>query len=139
MSRFSERDWHYILSDVSSVEQFHEMLQMESVHGLVAYNIANEPVAFAMLIDEPDKDNKVSIHGGCWSAGDSYEAIITLIEILFSNGKAVRSSCTIDNQRATHFLRKLGFVNHYTSEQYRHFWLPYKRFVNSAIYKRLHQ
>ncbi len=139
VSRFSEHDWNNIFSGISTDKELREILQQDFVHGYVAYNRANTPVAFALLIEELWRGNQVQIHGGCWSgsAWDSYEAMITLIERLFKDGKAVRSQCTLENTRTTRFLKSLGFVNHYTSENYRYFWLPYKRFINTTIYKRI--
>lgn len=141
VSRFTLDEWHNIVSDISTEEEFHDFLQNEFIHGYVAYNRANTPVAFALLIEELWRGNQVQIHGGCWSgsAWDSYEAMITLIEMLFKDGKAVRSQCTLENTRTTRFLQSLGFINHYTSAHYRYFWLPYKRFVNTSIYKRIHK
>lgn len=139
VSRFSEHDWNNIFSGISTDKDLKERIQSDFVHGYVAYNRANTPVAFALLIEELWRGNQVQIHGGCWSgsAWDSYEAMITLIEMLFENGKAVRSQCTLENTRTTRFLRSLGFINHYTSAHYRYFWLPYKRFINTTIYKRI--
>jgi hypothetical protein len=139
VTRFSEHDWHNILSDISSDKELHELLQMDFVSGYVAYNRKNVAVAFIMLIEEVWRGNQVQVHGGCWSGSpwDSYNAMIVMLEKLFDEGKSVRSQCTLDNIRAVRFLKSLGFINHYTSDSYRHFWLPYKRFVNSAIYKRL--
>lgn len=139
VSRFSEHDWNNIFSGISTDKDLKERIQSDFVHGYVAYNRANTPVAFALLIEELWRGNLVQIHGGCWSgsAWDSYEAMITLIEMLFENGKAVRSQCTLENTRTTRFLRSLGFINHYTSAHYRYFWLPYKRFINTTIYKRI--
>ena len=138
VSRFSEHDWNNIFSGISTDKELREILQQDFVHGYVAYNRANTPVAFALLIEELWRGNQVQIHGGCWSgsAWDSYSALIVLIEKLFAEGKAVRSQCTIENIRSARILQSLGFVNHYTSDHYRYFWLPYKRFINSAIYKR---
>ena len=137
--RFSEHDWNNIFSGISTDKELREILLQDFVHGYVAYNRANTPVAFALLIEEIWRGNQVQIHGGCWSgsAWDSYEAMITLIEKLFKDGKAIRSQCTLENIRTTRFLQSLGFVNHYTSSDYRYFWLPYKRFINTTIYKRI--
>lgn len=138
VSRFSERDWHSIHSDISNDKELQKLFQLEFFHGYVAYNKEKKPVAFALLIEEAWRGNQVQVHGGCWSGSvwDSYAAMITLIETLFEKGKAVRSQCKLDNIRTTRFLQSLGFVNHYTSNRFRYYWLPYKRFVNSKIYKR---
>lgn len=139
VSHFSQDEWHNILSDISTDEELQNFMRLDFVHGYVAYNRANTPVAFALLIEELWRGNQVQIHGGCWtgSAWDCYEAMITLIEKLFRDGKAVRSQCTLENTITTRFLQSLGFVNHYTSSNYRYFWLPYKHFINTPIYKRI--
>jgi hypothetical protein len=139
VSHFPENEWHNILSDISTDKELRIFLQWDFVHGYVAYNRANTPVAFALLIEVRWRDNQVQIHGGCWSgsAWDSYEALITMIENLFAEGKAVRSQCSLDNKRTARFLQSLGFINHYTSDKYRYYWLPYKRFLNTQIYKRI--
>lgn len=138
VTQFSGQDWHNILCGINTDEELRELLQLNFLHGYVAYNGANAPVAFALLVEERWRSNQIQIHGGCWSgsAWDSYEALIALIERLFSEGKAVRSQCQLDNKRTARFLHSLGFVNHYTSDRYRYYWLPYKRFINSKIYKR---
>ena len=138
MSRFLESDWHNILSDIFSDEELREVLQLKLFHGYVAYSSTGLPIAFVLIIEESWRGNRVQIHGGCWSgsAWDSYEAFISMIDRLFTEGKAVRSQCKVENVRTIRFLRSVGFVNHYSTEQYRYFWLPYKRFVNSKIYKR---
>lgn len=141
VTRFSNQDWNNIFSGINTDEELRERLQSDFMHGYIAYNRANTPVAFALLIEEKWRGNQVQIHGGCWSgsAWHCYEALIIMIERLFSEGKAVRSQCTIENSRTTRFLKSLGFINHYTSDEYRYFWLPYKRFINSAIYRRIKQ
>lgn len=141
VTRFSEKDWHNILYDISSDKELRVMLQFEYIHGMVAYNRANEPVAFALLIEMAGRGNRIQVHGGCWGkvAWDSYSALIELLENLFAAGYSIRSQCTLSNTRSYRFLKSAGFVNHYTSQHYHYFWLPYKRFVNSTIYKRFNQ
>lgn len=138
VSNFSKENWHNILADISTEKELRGLLHLDYVQVFVAYN-ENNPIAFALLIEEFWRGNRVQIHGGCWSgsAWDSYAAMIAMVEMLFAKGKAVRSQCTIENIRTAKFLQSLGFVNHYTSVHYRYFWLPYKRFFNSSIYKRL--
>lgn len=140
VSRFAKRDWNNIFSGITTDEELRDHLQVDFASGYVAYSEAGIPIAIALLIEEYWRGNQVQVHGGCWSgsAWDSYSAIITLIEQLFADGKAVRSQCSLDNERTTRFLKSVGFINHYTSDSYRHFWLPHKRFVNTAMYKRFH-
>lgn len=139
VARFPPQSWANIFSGITTEEELREKLNVDFMHGYVAYNRANTPVAFALLIEEKWRGNQVQIHGGCWSgsAWDSYTALIVLIEHLLKKGKAVRSQCTIRNVHTIRFLKSLGFVNHYTSENYRYFWLPEKRFFNAPIYRRI--
>ena len=140
VSRFKQENFGKILSEINSDAELQSFLALDYVHGMVAYKETGCPVAFAILIDDMDDMKKINIHGGCWSGSalDSYHAIFSLIENLFDSGHSVRTSCTLNNHRAYRFLHSVGFVNHYTSKNYHYFWLPYKRFVNTPIYKWFH-
>ena len=59
VSRFSEHEWNNIFSGVSTDKELREILQQDFVHGYVAYNRANTPVAFALLIEELWRGNQV--------------------------------------------------------------------------------
>ena len=138
VSRFAIKDWHNIISSVSTDKELELFLQEGFAQGYVAYRPGDTPIAFVFLVEETWRDNQVQVHGGCFSgsAWDSYAALISLLEKLFDEKRRVRSHCIKGNEKVARFLQGIGFVNHYTSEHYRYFWLPYKRFINSPIYKR---
>lgn len=140
VAKFGIDDWHQILPNVNSDQELKNLLS-NYILAYVAYkSMANAPFAFAILINRPWKNNIVEIHGGCWrgSAWDCYEALVSMIDLQFLQGKNIRSSCSIVNKRSFRFLHSMGFVNHYTSKYYHYFWLPYNRYINTAIYKRIH-
>lgn len=140
ISRFSKADWHNIISDISTEKGLINFLQLDFVHAYVAYNVENNPVAFAFIIEDFRNNNQVEVHGGSWShsAWCSYEALITLLDRLLAEGKEVRSQCNINNRHTLRFLESLGFVNTSTTDHYHHFFLSQERLYNSDIYKRLH-
>lgn len=140
VSCFKINDWHNISPDISTDEELHSFLRKGFAQGYVAYKCGKIPIAFAFLIEETWRRNQIQVHGGCFSEStwDCYKALIALLEILFAEKREIRSHCKLNNDRTARFLQSISFVNHYTSSNYRYFWLPYKRFVNSAFYKRLH-
>lgn len=139
MDLFSNSDWRLIFSDVENEEQLESFLQLDCGQCLVAYNtVTNMPFGFVYVYMEDEKDQKVSLHGGGWLSGNAflnYRAYLLLIEALLQQGFKVRTACEPDNMKAIRFNRSVGFVNHYTSKNYRYFWVSEKRLHASAIYK----
>lgn len=139
MDLFSNSDWLLIFSDVENEEQLEAFLQLDCGQCLVAYNtVTNTPFGFVYVYMEDEKDQKVSLHGGGWLSDNAflnYRAYLLLIEALLQQGFKVRTACEPDNMKAIRFNRSIGFVNHYTSKNYRYFWISEKRLYASAVYR----
>ena len=58
-----------------------------------------------------------------------------MIEYLLNQGRKVRTSCFVGNDRALRFLTSIGFVKYHTSDNYHYMWINIKRLQNSKIYK----
>ena len=138
---FSDTDWRLIFPDVENEEQLKAFMQMDCGRCLVAYNKGtNMPFAFIYVYMEDERERKVSLHGGGWQPNNAflnYRAYIVLIEALLQQGFKVRTACELDNVKAVRFNRSIGFVNHYTSSNYRYFWISEKRLRNSAFFQYL--
>ena len=136
---FKEADWLSIFPDVTSTEELENFMNMDCGQCLVAYNpVSNTPFGFIYVYLEDEKERKVSLHGGGWLSNNAflnYRAYILLIEALLQQGFKVRTACEPDNIKAIQFNRSIGFVNHYTSKNYRYFWISEKRLYASAVYK----
>lgn len=141
MDFFKEADWLSIFSDVTSAEELEGFMNMDCGQCFVAYNLASgTPFGFVYVYVEDEQTKKVSIHGGGWLPNHAilnYRAYILLIEALLQHGFKVRTACQLDNVKAFRFNKGIGFVNHYTSKNYRYLWISEKRLHSSAIYKRL--
>lgn len=138
---FSETDWAKIFTDASSYLEVNEFLSKGYGQCFVARNLLNnEDFAFVFIYMRDFKENTIVFHGGGWKNGNTmlhYTALVYLLDKLFRKGYKIRTSCLLSNKKAFRFIRSVGFVNHYTSENYHYFWLPYKRFINTNIYKRI--
>jgi hypothetical protein len=141
MDLFSNSDWRLIFSDVENEEQLEEFLQLDCGRCLVAYNTATDaPFGFIYVYMEDEREKKVSLHGGGWLPNNvflNYRAYILLIENLLQYGYKVRTACRPENVKAIRFNRSIGFVNHYTTKNYRYFWISEKRLHGSSIYQHL--
>lgn len=138
---FSKTDWAKIFADLSSCLEIDKFISLGYGQCFIARNlITNEDFAFVFVYLEDYKTNKIVFHGGGWKNGNTmlhYTALVYLLEKLFKRGYKIRTSCLRSNQKAFRFIHSVGFINHYTSENHHYFWLPYKRFINTNIYKRI--
>jgi len=138
---FSDSSWRLIFPDVENDEQLEGFLQMDCGYCLVAYNTATHtPFGFIYVYMEDEREKKVSLHGGGWLPNNvflNYRAYILLIENLLQYGNKVRTACRPENVKAIRFNRSIGFVNHYTTKNYRYFWISEKRLQASSIYQHL--
>lgn len=141
MDLFKESDWLSIFSDVTSIEQFEDFLSMDCGECFIAYNSAsNTPFGFIYVYIEDERQKKVSLHGGGWLPNNAflnYHAYIIFVNYLLQQGFKVRTACKVDNHKAVRFNKSIGFINHYTSKNYRYFWISEKRLASSDIYKRM--
>lgn len=141
MSFFKEVDWLSIFSDVTSADELENFMNMDCGQCFVAYNpVTNAPFGFIYVYVEDEQTKKVSIHGGGWLPNHAmlnYRAYILLIEVLLRQGFKVRTACKLDNMKAFRFNKGIGFVNHYTSKNYRYLWISEKRLHSSLVYRHL--
>lgn len=139
MDFFSDSDWRLIFPDVEDEEQLEAFLRMDCGRCLVAYNtVTGVPFGFIYVFMEDVKEKKVSLHGGGWLSNNAflnYRAYMLLIGALLRQGYKVRTACKPNNVKAFRFNRSIGFVNHYTSKNYRYFWISEKRLYASAVYQ----
>ena len=141
MDFFKEAEWLGIFSDVTSAEELEDFMNMDCGQCFVAYNpITNTPFGFIYVYVEDEQTKKVSIHGGGWLPNHAllnYRAYILLIEVLLHQGFKVRTACKLNNEKAFRFNRGIGFVNHYTSKNYRYLWISEKRLHSSLVYRHI--
>ena len=143
-NRFPLSEWHKIVADFNSDEEWHSFLAecKDYAQCYVLYRCRdNMPIAFSYYIQEDEKGQVVSIHGGAWGEKNTllyYRGFIILIQALFDAKIKVRTACLKNNKIAERFIRSVGFVQYKeTSTQY-HFWINRKRLINSLIYKRIY-
>ena len=138
---FKESEWSSIFSDITTIEQFEDFMSMDCGQCFIAYNSAsNTPFGFIYVYIEDGRQKKVSLHGGGWLPNNAflnYHAYIIFINYLLKHGFKVRTACKVDNHKAERFNKSIGFINHYTSKNYRYFWISEKRLKSSDIYKRM--
>ena len=143
MDFFKESDWLNIFSDVTSAKELEDFMNMDCGQCFVAYNsVSNTPFGFIYVYVEDEQTKKVSIHGGGWLPCHvllNYRAYIILIDWLLQQGFKVRTACQIDNMKAFRFNKSVGFVNHYTSKNYRYLWISEKRLHSSSIFQRINK
>lgn len=141
MDFFKESEWLSIFSDVTSSEELEDFMNMDCGQCFVAYNhVSDTPFGFIYVYLEDEKKKIVSIHGGGWLPNHAilnYRAYILLIEALLQRGIKVRTACQLDNMKAFRFNKGIGFVNHYTSKNYRYLWISEKRLQSSRVYRHL--
>ena len=138
---FSKTDWAKIFGDLHSNLEIDKFISKSYGQCFIARNLLNnEDFAFVFMYIKDFKKNTIVFHGGGWKNGNTmlhYTALIYLLDKFFRKGYKIRTSCLLSNKKAFRFIRSVGFVNHYTSENCHYFWLPYKRFINTNIYKRI--
>ena len=143
MDFFEKADWLSIFSDVTSAEELEDFMNMDCGQCFIAYNpVSDTPFGFIYVYLEDEQTKKVSLHGGGWLWGYAllnYRAYIMLIDWLLQQGFKVRTACQLDNMKAFRFNKSIGFVNHYTSKNYRYLWISEKRLHSSSIFQRINK
>lgn len=141
MKLFNLSDWFHVFSDVTNVDQFENFMNMDCGQCYIAYSLCSKmPFAFVYLYMEDCKHKIVSIHGGGWQQGNSmmnYHAYVIFIDALLKQGYKVRTACDLYNVRAIRFNKSIGFINHYSTTNYRYFWISENRLHSSKIYNRV--
>ena len=141
MDFFKEADWLSIFSDVTSAEELEDFMNMDCGQCFVAYNpVLNAPFGFIYVYVEDEQTKKVSIHGGGWLPNNAmlnYRAYILMIEALLQQGFKVRTACKLNNEKAFRFNKGIGFINHYTSKNYRYLWISEKSLHSSLVYRHI--
>ena len=141
MDFFKETDWLSIFSDLTSAEELEDFMNMDCGQCFVAYNpVSDTPFGFVYVYAEDERTKKVSIHGGGWLPNHAmlnYRAYILMVEALLQQGFKVRTACKLNNEKAFRFNKGIGFINHYTSKNYRYLWISEKQLHSSHIYQRI--
>lgn len=141
-SKFTTKEWRKMVTDVKSDRDWNRLVaeNYPFIKCYVLYKTANsEPIAFAYILQEDDKGEVVSLHGGGWNKSLYhtllyYQGAIMLINTLLNSGLKVRTSCLIDNMTAYRFLKSIGFVNYRSSNKWHYFWINAQRLKYSNIY-----
>ncbi len=140
---FSEKDWGKIFPDLSSFNDVDVFLSKGYGQCMVAYNhTVKTNFAFIFLYCEDEHRKIISFHGGGLLKNNSmqhYVALVALIDELFASGYKIRTSCLIENVVAFRFLHSVGFMKYRSTLYYSYMWLPYKRFIETPIYKKINQ
>ena len=140
-------EWAQMIADINTDAEWMEFLNdnKELIKCYVLYTCSNnQKIGFLYLYNEDFFFNVVSVHGGGWekSIGSSllyYRGLILMIEYLLGQGKKVRTSCFVGNDKAFRFLKSIGFVMYLLTENAHYMWINQKRLQNSKIYKYLHR
>lgn len=137
--------WHNIIFDIDTENDWQQFLKNYSryVTCFVLYKVSTgQPIAFCYLMQEDERGDVVSYHGGGWIKSISatmmyYRGTIRMIEALLANRIRVRSASLLKNDVAKRFLQSIGFVR-YTTTPTRHlYWINEKWLKSTKIYKYL--
>ena len=141
-SRFSIEQWHLSVKDVDSDDELAIVLECNEFLDFYILKLCSDckSIAFAYIIPHGVKIDYVSIHGGGWGKSMYlsllyYRGIILLIEGLLTQKRKVRTACDVNNIRAYHFIRSLGFVRYKIANGRFLFWINIERLQNCKIYK----
>ncbi len=142
---FPLEEWKLMVSDIESDKEWGTFLHnyRDFIKCYVLYICkTKQEIGFVYLYNESKHFNVVSVHGGGWGKSTIlsimyYRGILLMIEYLLNQGRKVRTSCFVGNDRALRFLTSIGFVRYLTTENAYYMWINLKRLQNSKIYKYL--
>ena len=140
---FPLEEWKLMVSDIESDKEWSTFLNdyRDFIKCYVLYiRKTEQKIGFVYLYNESKLFNVVSVHGGGWGKGTKmslmyYRGLLLMIEYLLNQGRKVRTSCFVGNDRALRFLTSIGFVKYHTSDNSHYMWINIKRLQNSKIYK----
>lgn len=143
---FSLDEWHRIVSDVDTDEEWDDILRNSTYVNCYTLKISksHETIGFVYTKHEDDYGRIRSVHGGGWGKSTRlsllyYRGLILMVRTLLQEGIKVRTSCLKENSRALRFLRSIGFIPYTYTNKYIYMWINEKRLNNSIIYKYLYQ
>lgn len=142
-ARFSLDEWHHIVTDIHSDEEWYEFLQ-ENPNFVRCFVLKrcdnNHPIAFIYLLKEYDDEQIISIHGGGWENPLMYyRGYVLMIKHLLYQGIKVRTYCQLSNPTAIRFDRSIGFIPYRYTEEEVFMWISTKRLENSKLYQRFYK
>lgn len=138
LSRFLKKDWDNIFSGFVSDEEFDVFLSRNDNVCYVAYDRqTKEPFGFVLtyLTD----NGRLQLHGGSWAGSTfkNYHALVILLESLLMKGYKVRTSQDSSNVNAFRFMKSIGFIKYWSTDDRNYLWLSEKKMKSSAIYRRI--
>ena len=141
--RFPLDTWHRIVEEFRTDDEWRTYLKeyADYVQCYILYRCNdNVPIAFSFFLQEDEKGQVVSIHGGGWKHRNTllyYRGLIALIQALLNAKIKVRTTCLKDNKVAARFILSVGFVKYKDSVNSLQFWINDRRLHNSKVYKRI--
>jgi hypothetical protein len=141
-ARFSFDEWHRIVADIHSDEEWFEFLKEnpDFVRCFVLKRCDDcHSIAFIYLLKEYDDERIISIHGGGWESPlMHYRGYILMIRHLLCQGYKVRTYCKLSNLAAIRFDRSVGFVPYRYTEEEVFMWITLRRLEKCKFYKRFY-
>ena len=140
--RFSPDEWHCVVQDIDSDEEWAEFLSSSSFVKCYILKLCSndKSIAFVYTIQEDFSGKVVSIHGGGWENPLMYyRGYILMIRHLLDLGLKVRTYCQLSNPAAIRFSRSVGFLPYRYSDDEIFMWISSKSLMSSKIYKRFYQ
>lgn len=144
-NNFSISEWHKIISDISSVQEWNEFL-IEFKPIIKCYSLYERNnwaiIGFLFIKVEDYKKRIYSIHGGGCLNGNInhrlyFRGFISFLMYLLTNNIKIRTSCYKDNIRAIKLLKSVGFVKYQETNNIYKYWINMKRLKSGKIYKYL--
>lgn len=137
--RFSFDDWHKMVSDIHSDQEWEIFICEHNsfIHCFVLKRcIDNSPIAFVYTLKEYDDKKTISIHGGGWEDPILYyRGYILILKTLLESGYKIRTYCSRDNLKAIRLSKGIGYVIYKTDSSTVYMWLSLYNLKRSRVYK----
>ncbi|MGM9872841.1 MAG: hypothetical protein ACI30X_05230 [Muribaculaceae bacterium] len=135
VSRFSPDNWHHIVTDVDTPQQWEALLEnyKQFIHCYLLYRLSDhKPIGFVYLLQEDERGSYLSIHGGGWEHQVNPAVLYMrgfrlIVNELLNRKFRILSRCDISNRRVEKFLRGAGFEETARDEQTIYFKIIPKR------------
>lgn len=139
---FQFEEWNKIVGDINSDKEWAIFLKKTAyVKCFMLRNcLDNVSIAFLYVMQEDDKGEVISVHGGGWESPlKYYRGYILMLKHLLCLGFKVRTYCRLSNLAAIRFDRSVGFVPYRYTEDEVFMWISRKRLEDSKLYKRFYK
>ena len=140
--RFSPDEWHMIVADIQSDEEWADFLieNPDFVRCFVLKRCDDcHSIAFIYLLKEYDDERIISIHGGGWESPlMHYRGYILMLKALLDQGFKIRTYCQLSNSAAIRFDRSVGFIPYRYTEEKVYMWLSQYSLQRSKVYKHIY-